>query len=189
MKRILFVTVTFLMITGIYSQKAINKIKTGVRVELKDDIKPEVYVHLIDNRLIENITIIKGNKTKEYFENPKGFSGNPISSITLVEKEDERNIYNSPNGVILITTRKILQGVEIKNSKSTGKKGDKKTTTGNTNKNLLNPLIIIDGKKSDKETLDGLDHEKIKTISILKGESAKEYDAPNGVILVITKKN
>ncbi len=52
------------------------------------------------------------------------------------------------------------------------------------------PMVIIDGKTYDKEIFDLLDQDKIESITVLKDETAKKkYNAPNGVILVTTKKN
>jgi len=49
------------------------------------------------------------------------------------------------------------------------------------------PDIYIDGKKYDRHILDLLDPERIESVSVLKGEKAKEeYDA-EAVILVTTK--
>lgn len=51
------------------------------------------------------------------------------------------------------------------------------------------PDIYIDGKKYGYEIYDLLDQDKIATVNVLKGEWAKaEYNAPNGVILITTKK-
>lgn len=51
------------------------------------------------------------------------------------------------------------------------------------------PDVYIDGKKYDSEILDLLDQSKIESMSVLKEEQAiKEYNAPNGVILITTKK-
>lgn len=51
------------------------------------------------------------------------------------------------------------------------------------------PIFIIDGKKSTKKELNNLKPEGIATINVYKGEKAiKEYNAPNGVIVVTTKK-
>lgn len=51
------------------------------------------------------------------------------------------------------------------------------------------PDVYIDGKKYDRAIFDLLDQDKIESVSIVKGEKAlKEYDAPNGVVLIVTKK-
>ena len=51
-----------------------------------------------------------------------------------------------------------------------------------------NPDVYIDGKKYDLSIVELLDKDKIASIDVLKGEKAlKEYNAPNGVILIKTK--
>ena len=51
-----------------------------------------------------------------------------------------------------------------------------------------NPDVYIDGKKYEYSIIDLLDTDKIESIDVLKGEKAlKEYNAPNGVILIKTK--
>ena len=51
------------------------------------------------------------------------------------------------------------------------------------------PVIIIDGKRYENSSaLKDLDPQQIKSITVLKNEaSLKEYDAPNGVIVVELK--
>lgn len=51
-----------------------------------------------------------------------------------------------------------------------------------------NPDVYIDGKKYEYSIIDLLDTDKIESIDVLKGEKAlKEYNAPNGVLLIKTK--
>ena len=51
------------------------------------------------------------------------------------------------------------------------------------------PVIVIDGKRfEDASVLKSLDPQQIKSITVLKNEaSLKEYDAPNGVIVIELK--
>jgi len=51
-------------------------------------------------------------------------------------------------------------------------------------------IVVIDGKKSTEAELKALDSKKIKSVTLLKGDAAKEYtDNPNvGVVIVTTKK-
>lgn len=56
-------------------------------------------------------------------------------------------------------------------------------------KDEVKPDIYINGKKYDFEILELLDADKIESMDVIKNEKAlKEYDAPNGVILIKTKK-
>jgi outer membrane receptor for ferrienterochelin and colicin len=52
-------------------------------------------------------------------------------------------------------------------------------------------LIFVDGEKKTKKELDALSPDQIKSVQVLKGESAiKEYgaEAKDGVIKITTKK-
>lgn len=51
------------------------------------------------------------------------------------------------------------------------------------------PDVYIDGKKYDSEILDLIDPDKIKSISVYKGESAMEKFQTENVIEIITKKD
>jgi len=56
-------------------------------------------------------------------------------------------------------------------------------------KDKSNADVYIDGKKYDSEILELLDPDKIESMEVIKNEQAlKEYSAPNGVILITTKK-
>lgn len=49
-------------------------------------------------------------------------------------------------------------------------------------------VIIIDGKKYDREIAELLDYNKIESVTVIKGEKAeKEYNASNGVIVIKSK--
>ncbi len=57
-------------------------------------------------------------------------------------------------------------------------------------KDTLNTDVYIDGKKYDYAIFKLLDQNKIKSVDIIKGEEAlKKYNAPNGVIVVTSKKS
>lgn len=138
-------------------------------------------LELKDNKTIKNV-YVDGKK----FDFPlELIDENVIESVIVLKKPQmiiEYNLsnntsYESMNSLLLITT----------------KKKEKKTKIGESddsvNREQIQPKIIIDGKKSNKATLDKLQPEQIKSITVLKGESAKNFNAPNGVILVTTKKN
>lgn len=56
-------------------------------------------------------------------------------------------------------------------------------------KDDVKPDIYVDGKKYDSEILELLDPDVIESMEVIKDERAiKEYNAPNGVILIKTKK-
>jgi len=56
-------------------------------------------------------------------------------------------------------------------------------------KDAPRPDIYIDGVKYSYDIFDLLDQSKIESVEVVKGEGAvRDYDAPNGVILIKTKK-
>jgi hypothetical protein len=95
-----------------------------------------------------------------------------IESGAILSEEEALKKYNAPNGVILITTKKSMSS---QNSESLPENGD--------------PLMLIDGKVSSKADVQKLSPENIVSVNVIKGEEGlKKYNAPNGVVLIITKK-
>ncbi len=163
---ILTVCAIFLSILLTQAQEKIEEEKTihqkvKLYVKLKDDAKPDIYV---DGK--------KFNFRIELLDKDM------IESFIIINGEKAIKKYNAPNGVILITTKK-KNNLEDSNVK----------TKSNSDKSWKIPNLIIDGKISDKESLKKINPNQIDKIEIFKGEKAlKEYNAPNGVIIVITKK-
>lgn len=57
-------------------------------------------------------------------------------------------------------------------------------------KDAPKPDIYIDGKKYDYSIFELLDQSKIASVNVIKDDDAiNKYNAPNGVILITTKKN
>ena len=97
-----------------------------------------------------------------------------IASVSVIKGDKALEEYNAPNGVILVTTKKEFES---------NKANEKINFKGKT------PVIIIDGKITDKETLDEISPDIIEKIEIFKDEQAIEkYNAPNGAIIITTKK-
>ena len=163
MKKIILIAyVMFLSISLIQAQESKSSKKENLHIELKDGVKPDIYVDgkkfdfpmdLLDINKIESINVLKGDKAlKEY---------------------------NTKNGVIIIVTKK--NRVEIDKSKI--------KVTGYATKEGKAPMVIIDGKKSNQEVLKKLTPDDIKSIEVLKNEQAiKKYNASSGIIIVTTKK-
>jgi len=62
-------------------------------------------------------------------------------------------------------------------------------TLGKTKFKGESPVIIINGKVSSKEKLDKLSPNDIEKVEVFKDKSAiKKYNAPNGAIVITTKK-
>lgn len=110
---------------------------------------------------------------------------NQIESMNVIKGEEAIRLYDSPQGVILITTKlnSIKADHSLEADRIVFRINDKESQV------FASPLIIIDGNEADKKTLKQLSPDDIKTIDIFKDEKAlKLYNAPNGVIIVKTKK-
>ena len=119
---------------------------------------------------------------KEYdFELMDLIDKDKIESVTVLKGEEALRAYDAENGVIIIQT-KISDGKEkldiaIRKRVKIETEGDEA------------PVIIIDGKVSDKQTLDNLSTDDIESIKVYKSEEAlKKYNTEAGAILIVTKK-
>lgn len=119
---------------------------------------------------------------KEYdFELLDLIDKDKIESVTVLKGEEAIHAYNAENGAIIIQTKvsdnKEELDIAIRKRVKIESKGDD------------SPVIIIDGKAVDRETLDKLSPEDIESIKIYKSEEAiKKYNSETGVILIVTKK-
>ncbi len=169
MKRLLLTACTVLLSISIIQaqeteeKKDKNQKKGTLLIELQDEAKPDIYV---DGKIFDFPLELLDQSI--------------IESISVIKDEQAMKEYNAPNGVLLIKTKKKMESIELNTIKSIeirDKDGEKA------------PKIIIDGKASGMETLENLAPDDIESISIVKGEKAIEkYNAPNGVVLVTTKK-
>jgi hypothetical protein len=160
MKKILFAAIIMLFsITVIQAQKKDKK--ENLLVKLQEGAKPLIYV---DGKIFDfPMELIDQSK---------------IASVMTVKKQKALKKYNAPNGVVLIQTKEAasFKFSDIK------LKGDQKIGGKN------GPKVIIDGKVSDKKTLDKLKSYQIDKLKIIKGKQAiKKYNAPNGAIVITTK--
>ena len=156
MKKITFVLA--LVVLTSFSLFGQNKESTDIYLEVKKDKKPLIIVDgkkfdfsmdLIDQSKIESVHVLKGKEAKA--------------------------LYNSSNGVVLITTK-----INNKESFSISKEKFE---------NLEKPMVIIDRKLSTQVALSKLKPSEIEKMDILKGEKAiKKYNSPSGVIIITTKK-
>ena len=164
MKKVLFIAIIMLLSsTIITAQEEKKEGKENIYVKLKDGAKPTIY---IDGKVFDfPMDLIDQNK---------------IASVFVVRGEQALKKYNAPNGVILIKTKE-LEATGISNLKI---EKNKNTVT---DKNA--PMVIVDGKVTDRKTLDTISPNTIKKMEVLKGEKAIEkYNSPNGVIIITTKK-
>lgn len=162
MKKLLFTVFLFML-----SFSAVNaqdkEAKENIYIKVKDGKKPKVFV---DGKKFDfPVELIDQSK---------------IASINVIKGEEAIKKYDAPNGAILITTKasKTMDFTNIK-IRQNGDLDDDKPA----------PMIIIDGKVSNRKSLDGLTPEKIEKMEIFKGEQAmKKYKAKHGVIVITTKK-
>lgn len=161
MKKLILVVIVLCSISMIKAQEK-NKVKDDLLVKVKDGKRPIIYV---DGK--------KFDFPMELIDQSK------VASAFILKKEDALKKYNAPNGVIFITTKASKEGgLSDENFKNDIKIGAKN-----------GPKVIIDGKVADEKTLKELSPDKIDNIKIVKGEKAlKQYNAPNGVVIVTTKK-
>ena len=163
MKKLLFVAVVLLLSTTTINAQEVKKDEEGkIYVKLKDGVKPDIYV---DGK--------KFDFPMELIDQSK------IAGVFVIKGKDAIAKYKAPNGVILIKTKTTEQfdvsEIRIRNNDIT--KGRK------------TPMVIIDGKVSDEKVLDELKPDEIEKMEVIKGKKAKEkYNAPNGVIIITTKK-
>jgi len=132
-------------------------------VKVKDGEKPAIYV---DGK--------KFDFPMELIDQSK------IESVFILKDPTSLKKYNEPNGVIFIKTKIIIE--EVDNSEFRNESG-KFTDSKNS------PMIILDGQITTRYLLEILNPNDIESMNVVKGEKAlKEYNAPNGVIIITSKK-
>lgn len=164
MKKIVFTAIVMLLSTTVVkAQKEKKEGNEKIYVQLKEGAKPTIYVN--DKLFDFPLELIDQNK---------------IASVFVFKDAEAIKKYNAPNGVILIKTKELeITSIPMpkvaKNDKEIGDKNG--------------PMFIVDGKVTSKKMADTISTYKIGNIKILKGEAAlKKYNAPNGVVIITTKK-
>lgn len=167
-KLLLTACAVFLVVSIIQAQeteeiKGNNQKQEKLFVKVKDDAKPDIYVD--------------GKK----FDFPLDLlDPKKIESLSVIKDEQAIKEYSAPNGVLLIKTKKKIES----NNSKIKIRGTKSMVSEKA------PMIIIDGEViPDKEILEKLSPDDVESIKIVKDEQAMEkYNAPNGVVIVTTKK-
>ena len=165
MKKLLFaIIILFFSISVVQAQEK----------EEKKDSKEKIFVKLKKG---ENPTIYVNGKI---FDFPMDLiDQSKITSVFVVKKQKALKKYNAPNGVILIRTKEFdatkISDVKLTDDKKIGGKNG--------------PKVIIDGKISNQKAVKELTPDLIEKIDVIKGKEAiTKYNAPNGVIIITTKK-
>ncbi len=139
-------------------------------VEVKEGENPDIYIdgkkydrhilELLDPERIESVSVIKGEKAKEEYD---------AEAVILVKTK--------------INVDFKLQGDSIGAN-------DNKGVYIRSYVGSASPVIVIDGKIEDQETLAIIDPDRIQSISVLKnGVALKKYGTRSGVILIKLKKD
>ena len=135
---------------------------TSIKLKVKQGSNPVIY---IDGKKYDYAIL-------------KLLDQNKIASIDVIKDASALKEYNAKNGVILITTKENAKSESFIASPRVKLKGVE---------NGKEPVIIINGKVFDG-SLSTIDPENIETINVIKdGNALKEYNAPNGVIIIKTK--
>jgi len=175
MKRLLSTFITLCMIMAMtLAQEAKTEVDPKDKtqktiVEVKEGENPDIYIdgkkydrhilELLDPEKIESVSVIKGEKAKEEY---------------------------GAEAVILVKT-KIKTDLKLQEYKL-GENENKGTYTTRY-VGSASPVIVIDGKIEDQETLSLIDPDRIQSISVLKdGVSLKKYGTRSGVVLIKLKK-
>ncbi|AKP54179.1 TonB-dependent receptor [Cyclobacterium amurskyense] len=155
---LLVVGLALVPFSSILAQETSKGAKEKLEITIKESDNPDVY---IDGKKYDHSII-------DLLDTDK------IASVDVIKGERAISEYNAPNGVIIIKTKAKANQVRIRNS--------------NGNLDEDQPLIIIDGVTAEKGDLEKLDPIDIESVEVLKGENAmKKHNAPNGVVLIITK--
>ncbi|WP_439133010.1 hypothetical protein [Polaribacter sp.] len=162
MKKILFTIVIILCSFSVVQAQDEKSENENLLVQLQDGAKPKI---IVDGKVFDfPIELIDQSK---------------IASMFVVKGKEAIKKYDAPNGVILIVTKEAdrfkFPKIQLKEDKKLGAKNG--------------PKIIVDGKEVDKKILDKISPNTIEKMEIVKGKKAKDtYNAPNGVIIITTKK-
>ena len=139
-------------------------------VEVKEGENPDIYIdgkkydrhilELLDPERIESVSVIKGDAAKAEYD---------AEAVILVKKKIKTDL-KPPKDNLGANDNK---GVYIRSYIGSA-----------------SPVIVIDGKIEDQETLAIIDPDRIQSISVLKNEEAlKKYGTRSGVILITLKKD
>lgn len=200
------------------NDNAISEIQLGkrgndlfIKSEAFDNMGKGTYTYKVTSEFIED----DGKNEKIIV---KSSNGSNVKVNTWIRKDDVKTIdvkredgkeFISINGKKIAPNEIIEEKIEIENEDGTNfifvetstdkkdkdaeieiiKEEDSKIVFNNSNNKK--PLIIIDGKIADKNKMKDLDTNKIKSVSVFKGESAiKKYGekGKDGVIIIATKK-
>ena len=145
----------------------------------KDRQNLKIYLGESSEKNNSSKIIIVGNKTEP---NTSIGTKGKINSITITTKDSIENNRQK------IDTKGKISNINV----DVQKDGSVIVDENNNTRVFYDPIYILDGKKISKDKFKNLDADKIKSITVLKGEEAiKSYgkDGENGVLIIQTKGN
>lgn len=145
----------------------------------KDRQNLKIYLGESSEKNNSSKIIIVGNKTEP---NTSIGTKGKINSITITTKDSAENNRQK------INTKGKISNINV----DVQKDGSVIVDENNNTRVFYDPIYILDGKKISKDKFKNLDADKIKSITVLKGEEAiKSYgkDGENGALIIQTKGN
>jgi hypothetical protein len=150
-------------------------------------------IYVIDNVTVKNFdgSQLQGKTIKDYQISTQGSGKKAVTVHAITTRPSTVMMSVSPVDESLETPKIIHIGESAKISDGAAEYdvAAPRVFIRSTTTSAEDPIIIIDGKRyEDSSVLKSLDPQQIKSITVLKNEaSLKEYDAPNGVIVVELK--
>ena len=174
MRKVIMSTCIFmLMFVNVLAQEN-NQTTQKKHVNSKVEIKLKSAIFTADS--ISNPKVYVDGELFNF--DPDIIDKDQIESVFVVKGEKAKNEYNAPEGVLLITTKKSTETENVKVEISD--KYDSDTSQ---------PLMIVDGKKANRDEIQKLSPDDIESIEVLKDKTANTlYNAPQGVVIIKTKK-
>ncbi len=150
-------------------------------------------IYVIDNVTVKNFdgSQLQGKTIKDYQISNQGSGKKAVTVHSITTGPSTLMMSISPVGESVETPKIIRLGESAKISEGAVENDGAapKVFIRSTTTSAEDPVIVIDGKRfEDASVLKSLDPQQIKSITVLKTkESMKEYDAPNGVIVIELK--
>lgn len=152
-------------------------------------------IYVIDNVTVKNFdgSQLQGKTIKDYQISTQGSGKKAVTVHAITTGPSTVMMSVSPVGESVETPKIIRLGESAKISEGAAESDlSQAKVTIRSNPAVTSakdPVLIIDGKRyEDSSALKDIDPQQVKSITVLKTEaSMKEYDAPNGVIVIELK--
>lgn len=168
-------------------------------IKFNTDISPNNYKLKKNTNSVYVYTSKDNNENVKVIFKEKNKSGKVKEGATFVYSNENND--NNNEDIIIVKKENVVNGTKVINTWKQDKNKedeniiidlnqDDNKVIFNTGKNLKDPIYIKDGKEITKEELSSIIPKTIKSVNILKGESAIKLHgekAKNGVIIIKTK--